>query len=205
VVSEIRIYVEGGGNKADTKARFREGMSVFLGQLRSKARANAIRWNIIACGGRDQAYKRYVDSLQKYPSAFNVLLVDAEAAVTICDKPWQHLAGRDGWDNAGSSDDNCHLMVQMMEAWFIADPLSLANYYGQGFRPNCIPSTPNVETVPKAQLLTILAKATRNTTKGEYGKISHGCQLLQRIDPVVVRSKAPYCERLFATLKNKMA
>ncbi len=244
MVSEIRIYAEGGGNKADTKALFREGLSVFLGQLRMLARSKSIRWNIIACGGRDQAYQRFVNAFHQHPGAFNVLLVDAEAAVAAPNAPWQHLSSRDGWNAAESSDENCHLMVQMMEAWFIADPAihsvnnscaseewhrlpacentgkmpvpritcaktydavySLAKYYGQGFKPNQIPGAANVETVPKAQLLQILENATRQTPKGVYGKISHGCQLLQRIAPAVVRGKAPHCDLLFKTLMEKM-
>jgi hypothetical protein len=205
MVNEIRIYAEGGGNKADTKARFREGLSVFLGQLRTLARSKSIRWNIIACGGRDQAYQRFVNALQQHPGAFNVLLVDAEGTVAVPNAPWLHLSSRDGWTAEGASDENCHLMVQMMEAWFVADSASLAAYYGQGFNPNQIPGAANVETIPKDQLLPILESATRHTTKGVYGKISHGCQLLQRIAPAVVRGKAPHCDLLFKTLMEKMS
>jgi hypothetical protein len=95
MVSEIRIYAEGGGNKADTKARFREGLSMFLGGLRLQARSKSIHWNITVCGGRDQAYDRFLTALQQHPGAFNVLLVDAEGAVAAAHGPWQHLAGRD--------------------------------------------------------------------------------------------------------------
>lgn len=204
MVTEIRIYAEGGGNKADTKAKFREGLSVFLNDLRLRARSKSIRWNITVCGGRDQAHDRFLTALQQHPGAFNILLVDAEGAVAGNNGPWKHLAGRDGWANGGAGDENCHLMVQTMEAWFIADPDTLATYYGQGFNRNPIPGTANVEAIPKNQLLPILENATRRTKKGLYAKIAHGSQLLERIRPAAVRAKAPHCDRLFTILTNKM-
>lgn len=43
MVSEIRVYVEGGGNSKDTRARLREGFSGFLRDLVDKARQKRIR------------------------------------------------------------------------------------------------------------------------------------------------------------------
>lgn len=204
MVAEIRIYAEGGGNKADTKAKFRQGLSVFLGTIRQEARKQRVRWTITVCGGRNQAHDKFLNALQEHPGAFNILLVDAEAVVAANHGPWQHLQSRDGWDNGGASDDHCHLMVQAMESWFIADPDTLADYYGQGFNRNPFPGTANVETIEKDQLVTILENATRRTQKGLYAKIAHGTQLLQRIRPDIVRPKAPHCDRLFTTLMKRI-
>ena len=96
-------------------------------------------------------------------------------------------------------------MVQMMEAWLIADREALVRFYGQGFGENTIPKHSNVEQIDKSTLKLALKAATRNTSKGEYHKIRHGCKLLAQLDSVRVRQAAPHCERLFTILVEKMS
>jgi len=48
---------------------------------------------------------------------------------------------------------------------------------------------PNVEQIPKADVLTRLKKATSETKSGEYHKIKHAPKLLQEF--------APNCDRMF--------
>jgi hypothetical protein len=202
MVTEVRIYAEGGGDKKDTRALLREGFSRFLDSLRKMARNKGIRWNVTVCGGRYQAHDRFATALNEHHNAFNVLLVDSEGPVA--NTPWLHLLGRDNWSAHGTNDDHCHLMVQAMEAWLIADPGALSEYYGQGFNANPIPCAGNVETIPKASLVPILETATQQTQKGQYRKIQQGADLLSRVDTEVVRGKAPYCDRMFTTLTKKM-
>jgi hypothetical protein len=202
MVTEVRIYAEGGGDKKDTRALLREGFSLFLVSLREMARNRGIRWNVTVCGGRKQAYDRFVTALNDHQNAFNVLLVDSEGPVATT--PWLHLLGRDNWSAQGAHDDHCHLMVQAMEAWLVADPSALEEYYGQGFNANPIPGVGNVETIPKASLVPILETATQQTQKGQYRKIQHGADLLSRVDTEIVRGKAPHCDRMFTTLTTKM-
>lgn len=203
MVSEIRIYVEGGGNSKDTRARMREGFSGFLRDLVDKARQKRIRWQIIACGARNDAFADFVTALETHPDAFNVLLVDAEGPVLTT--PWQHLRERDHWNPPQNvNDDQCHLMVQTMEAWIIADPDALRQFYGQGFNATMLPHNPNVEQVDRHTLAATLRNATRTTGKGEYHKIRHGSRLLTLVNVATVRSAATYCDRLFTTLIGKM-
>ena len=196
---EIRIYIEGGGDGRETKARLRQGFSAFLSQLRERARDRSIRWEVVACGSRESTFRNYKTALDSHPDAFNVLLVDAEAPV-ISDRPWEHLHRRDNWDNPGVEDKHCHLMVQCMEAWLIADREAIRGYYGQHFQENALPNNPDVEAVDKDRLIDALQNATRNTTKGKYHKTRHGPEILERIRSEEVRSKSQYCERLFHTL-----
>jgi hypothetical protein len=123
--------------------------------------------------------------LEDYPDAFNILLVDSEAAVNK--PPWDHLKSRDNWDSPSVDDTHCHLMVQAMEAWFIADIDTLKKFYGQGFRENSIPRNPNVEKIDKDSLEPSLKEATRNTVKGEYQKIQHASKLLELLNVAKVR------------------
>ena len=100
MVREIRIYVEGGGDRSDTRAAIREGFSNFLQPLRQLARDRKIGWFITACGSRNAAFDNFKTAMASHPDAFLVLLVDSEAP--IIKGPWNHLGVRDGWDSEAS-------------------------------------------------------------------------------------------------------
>ena len=204
MTSEIRIYIEGGGDSKDTKSALRRGFGEFFDELRQKARGKGIRWNIIACGARNQAYSGFVNSMKNYPSAFSVLLVDSEGAMNFGDCKWTCLKMRDGWNDCGATEDQCHLMVQTMEAWFLADAVSLSSYYGKHFKSNSIQGYQDVETISKDQIIPILNKAIKGTKKGTYHKIHHGAKLLTKIDPSKVRSKSKHCNDFFEKINERL-
>ena len=201
MTDEIRIYVEGGGDRKDTKANLRRGLGAFLRELRDEARARRIRWQVVASGGRASALDDFQTACRTHPAAFNVLLVDSEGPVS--DPPRQHLQKQDGWTTA-LSEEHCQLMVQTMEAWLVADVDALAGFYGDEFRRNAIPQRADVEEIDKDSLRPALVAATRHTQKGPYHKTRHGFKLLGLIEPVTVRSKAKHCKRLFETLTKVM-
>lgn len=196
-MSEIRIYVEGGGD-ANSKARMREAFSKFLAESRDAARQRRSRWSIILCGSRDDTFKAFQSGVKNYPGARVFLLVDAEQAVT--GTPREHLSARDPWELSSAADDQCHLMAQVMESWFLADPDALERFYGQGFTARQIPKRPNVEEVPKTEVMSALDTASRSTARGKYRKIQHGPRILESLDPRHVRARAPHCDLLFKTL-----
>lgn len=197
-MTEIRIFVEGGGHSKRTQQRLREAFDRFLTQPKDAARERRIRWRLAICGGRGQTYRDFAWALRAFPEAFNVLLVDSEAAVAR--RPPEHLRTHDNWDCSLGTEENYHLMVQAMEAWLIADPEALALFYGPRFGARAIPKQQNVEEIPKVDLQTSLENATRGTQKGPYRKLDHGSALLGRIDPDKVRKRARHCGRLFAAL-----
>ncbi|MBO1058746.1 MAG: DUF4276 family protein [Dolichospermum sp. JUN01] len=211
MVKEVRLYIEGGGDSQKTKSLIRQGFSQFFKKLVNKAKTEKIKWNITICGTRNHAFRDFENALKSHPDAFNVLLVDAEAPVTK-NSPWEHLKFRDNWDKpAGVDDDNCHLMGQTMEAWFIADIETLRKFYGQGFKVSGIPKNANIESIAKDNLEPTLKTATANTTKGEYHKIKHAYKLLELLDVDKVSQASPYCDsfarrrhRLFNTLKSRI-
>ncbi|WP_066384778.1 MULTISPECIES: DUF4276 family protein [unclassified Anabaena] len=204
MVKEVRIYVEGGGDGKNTKALIRQGLSQFLKPLVEVAKSRKIKWSIIMCGTRNHAFRDFKNALKDHPDALNILLVDAEAPVNV-ESPWQHLKSRDNWDKPlGVDDSQCHLMVQAMEAWFIADIATLTKFYGKGFKENAIPKSSNVEIIAKDNLEPSLKNATCNTTKGEYHKINHASKLLELLDVTTVRQASTKCDRLFTTLQEKM-
>ena len=81
MVTEIAIYVEGDGDQRDIKDRLREGFGEFLSELRDIARRKKIRWKIVACSGREEAYRDFCTAMAQNPQAFNVLVVDAEEPI----------------------------------------------------------------------------------------------------------------------------
>jgi len=202
MVDEVRIYIEGGGDQRSGKAAVREGFSKFLSPLRAMARERHVHWNVIACGSRNDAFHAFGIALRQHTDAFNVLLVDSEGPVV--QSAWVHLQSRDHWAVPAVSDKHCHLMVQAMEAWIIADLEALMGFYGDGFIANAIPRQEDVEMISKPDLGVALRLATQNTQKGEYHKIRHGPKILALLDVSRVRNRARHCERIFTILKNKL-
>ena len=202
MTQEIRIYCEGGGDGPNTKDPFREGMRTFLNELYEIARKKSIKLNLIICGGRGAAYDNFKTALKIHSHALNILLVDAEAPVSKT--PWLHLKQRDNWEALGCDDKRCHLMVQTMEAWLIADKEALRKFYGQGFNEKALPKITDVEKIEKSQLEKSLNKAISKTNKHEYRKILHGAKLLGLIDPTKVRQASKHCNRIFTTIISLM-
>jgi hypothetical protein len=163
VVREIRIYVEGGGDRTETKAKLHNGFSVFLRDLREKARERRIRWNITVCGPRGSAHDDFNTACRTHTEAFNVLLVDSEGPVNS--SPKQHLRDRDGWQ-VNESEDQYHLMVQAMEAWLIADGEAVKKYYGQDFQESAIPNTQDVEQIENRFIESNFSKGKSWYSKG---------------------------------------
>lgn len=192
MVKKIRVYVEGGGDSFETRAQIRRGFSIFLNKLGSSI-------DVIACGPRDSAYHDFLNAWEDYPGAFLVLLVDSESKVTL--DPLGHLAYHDRWVFEGIHREHCHLMVQIMEAWFLADIEALKTFYGQGFREDKIQHSLNIENISKNTIDVKLRAATRSSEKGKYHKIKHASKILELLNINKVRAVAPHCERLCSTLE----
>ena len=189
----LRIYVEGGGNISATKRLCRAGFAQFF----NKALGDAPKPQVIACGGRGEAFDMFQRGLEEPGSA--LLLVDSEGPVTPGASASAHLARQDKWTRPRrATDEQIHLMVQRIEAWFLADPKALALFYGNTFNRKLLKDWKNVELLAKKDVLDLLKRAT----KGTYDKGSHGFELLQHIDPVKVREKSPHAERLWVALRR---
>ncbi len=176
-------------------------MDVFLQELREAARAASWRWRLICCGDRGRAFKAFEAEVKQGESGLAVLLVDSEDPVTA-DTFREHLERRDGWTIDFVPDGRIHLMVQTMETWIVADRPALEEYYGDGLKADELPGADDLESASGVDKS--LERATRNTTHGEYRKIGHASDLLQRIDPETVQRRCPACRRLFETLAKEI-
>ena len=167
-----RLHVEEGGDRKPLRTECRQAFREFLRKAGIAGRLP----RIFASGGRQQAYDDFRHALGASRADDSVmLLVDSEGPVAAGAGPWRHLKDRDGWDKpAGATDDHVHLMVQCMEAWFLADKDRLADFFGRGFNANALPRNPDAEKVAKNDVLNGLKNATRQCKrKGEYGKGRH--------------------------------
>ena len=199
----VKVYVEGGGDhNKELDTRCRQGYSQFL----RKAGLEGRMPRVVACGGRGNAFDSFRTSHENSgPDDFPILLVDSEEPV-VGKNPWEHVGLRpgDGWDRPQTaSDDQLHLMVQAMEAWFYTDKDTLQEYYRQGFRAAALKQRPDIENIATADLFDGLQRATKDCQKGEYSKGEHSFQILALIDPSKVRASSPAADRLLRVLDQR--
>ena len=197
----VRIYVEGGGDHPDLKAKCRKAFKVFF------ERHLAGRMpRVVACGGRQTAYDDFCTALTHAKDGdFIVLLVDSEDPVAKGSGPWRLLKNRDNWDKPdGATDDHAHLMVQCMEAWFLADKNCLASFFGPNFKEKALPGRSSVEEIPKKDIENGLKMATRQCDrKGAYHKGNHSFEILAGLNPEKVLAASPHAKRLINTLLGR--
>ena len=199
---KVTVYVEGGGDGRKLRAECRRGFSSFF----RKAGLGERMPQIVACGSRDRAYDRFCIAIAHQPDDFNVLLVDGEGPVAAAE-PWRHLKQSDGWTcPTGAGKDSAHLMVQMMESWFLADRECLARYFGDGFRASALPAPERaIEEVTKEDLEKALRECARQSSKRRYAKGRDSFALLSRLDAAKVVDASPHARKLVEALKTALA
>lgn len=196
------IYLEGAGDSRPSIQSCKRAFSQFFEKAGLKGRMP----EIIPCGSRNKAFDVFRKSLKnpKVSDQNHLLLVDSEEPVTAPSK-WVHLSNtKDGplKKPPEATEDHVFLMVQCMEAWFLADKKTLQDFFGQRILNSALPNNPNVEDVTKNRLLDALKQFSRLTQKGAYSKSNHSFEILKRIDPTKVREASPHAEELLQTLKN---
>lgn len=190
------LYVEGGGRKGKTNTDCRKAFQSFITKAGVK-----LRVNVVACGDRGNAFNRFKIEHREGKSTA-MLLVDAEGPVTAR-STWRHLKGSDTWDPpANATDEQCHLMVQAMESWFLADVEAVESFYGKGFRRQALPQNPKIEEVSKQDVLNGLERATSGTGKGSYSKGRPSFEILAMLDPEKVKSASPHASRFIEALSR---
>lgn len=207
MVKEIRIYIEG-----DTKQKgkfntiaLREGFNRFFTELIEKAKAKNIALRLIMCGSKYETFKDFLNAAKSYQDSFVIFLLDSDAPLEETETPRTFLQKQNPlWHLHEAEENQCHLMVQLMESWFFADKDKLAEFYGQNFNRNALSKNKNVEKIAKADVENGLTNATKNTQKGEYHKTKHGAKILEIINSQKVRAAAPHCERLFQTIADEI-
>ena len=123
------------------------------------------------------------------PGHYVILLVDSEGPLERDDiSSWDHFRATGQLEEASKPAEvhQAHLMVQCMEAWFMADRETVAKYFGKRVKISDLPGPENnnIERIAKAKIFDALDKAARRFLKskgtkkqGYYPgkKVSHPC------------------------------
>jgi Domain of unknown function (DUF4276) len=207
MIKEIQIFIEGGskGQNRASSQKLRLGFLQFFDELNQTARSKNIKFKAIICGSIDETFRIFRYENTKANNAFLCFLVDSDKPLEDNDTPKNFLEREKKWDLKNIADNQCHLMVQIMESWFLADVETLKSFYGQNFKHNAIPKQPNVEKIAKLDVENSLDKATNETSKGKYHKIQHGAELLGKIETDKVKEKSAHCNRLFETISKNLS
>ena len=204
---EIKVYIEGGGSTRYTKIPFREGFDVFFLYLKDLAFEHDCSLTFIPCGGGEETLRNFDFALANNPDSINLLLIDAEGTVINNSSPKSHLSSR--WQNSNANDRQCHLMVQIMEAWFFANIDVLYDFYGID-RNNNSPldiyqNIQNVENLDEDKIRQTMLDISRCSSHGdyeEYGKVKQAVEILEELDLDIVREKAYHCDKFCIAVES---
>jgi thymidylate synthase len=207
MVKEIHVYIEGGAKGQDraASADLRRGFSMFLTKLCPDIRAKSIKLNTVIVGSTELTCKIFAQENENSPDKFFILLVDSDVFVDKADEAKIFLQNNPKLKKCDLSDveeNQCHLMVQVMETWFLADAEALKNHFGKDLKENKLRKNKKVEEIAKDDVLDSLKEATKTRKIGAYHKIKDGAKLLENIMPHKVIEAAPHCEKLFNAIKK---
>lgn len=192
---KIHLYVEGGpkGCNADGIRSFRSSFKQHLLRLDPRL----VSLNVSPGGSTFETIRDFARAIKRGdPDCIVALLVDSEEAVTA-DSPAKHLASK--LDSAGVPEHarvNVFLMVQCMEAWFLADRNALEECFGPQIQSIKFPGNPNVEAIAKDDVLGALDLAAKRIVMRRYNKIRDGSRILAKLDTALVASRSDHARRL---------
>lgn len=159
---------------------------------------------VVACGSRSDAYSRFCTALSQSDSGDSpLLLVDSEGPIAVT--PWKHVSQRvgDGWKQPkGASDNHLHFMVQMMEAWFLADVDALKKYFDPKFQENKLPKNKPLGSISKGDIASSLKAAIQDCPSATYKKGRDSFEILGKLDPKLVEQASPHAKRFLDQLKQ---
>lgn len=183
-MAECVIFVEGSRNTDNGDLRNGFGRLIRQANLRQMPL-------IVMCDDMHGAIRKFEQETAKPNSAFRrvLLLVDLDGP----------SASRVSWlVNHGLTlhEERIFFMVQKMEAWFLAQPTMVHDFY----LPKLAHALPKAapELVPHPDR--VLEHCTTGTRKGRYHKTNHGALLLARLQLADLQASFPDVARLLKAL-----
>ena len=197
-----RIYLEGGGDSKDGSRRCREGFRKLLERCGLSGRMP----KLVASGSRSDAFDRF-KAFHSYVSGteYVALLIDSEGRVSDIQETWDHLRRTDGWQRPeGARNDQVLLMTTCMETWIVADQAALREHFGQGLRPNALPSPTNLESMSTGDIQNRLENATRGCA-APYTKGPRSYEVVGKLNPDTLESHLPSFGRARRILADRLS
>lgn len=197
---KVTIYVEGRGDSKELHVRCRQGFR----KLIEKSGFTKPMPHIVACGGRNATFDDFKTAMDsRSPTDYPMLLVDSEDPIVGNTTSWNHLRTRDGWiPPHGVSDDQAQLMVTSMETWLMADRAALREVFGASLQDGALLPEVNLEQYGRHRVQEALEHATRNCgEKKAYKKGRRSFQVLEAVNPNVLKQRLPYFKRFIEALE----
>ena len=176
----VRVYFEGA-------PALGPGFRVFYRRLFDLAHERNVDFRFVSGGSGPQVKRDVALDKRLNPEQWTIALLDSEGAAFDAEEP------------------DVFWMVELMEAWFLADRDSLSRFYGRDANLGVLPRSQNVERIPKADVMNSLKELTRTTKKGRYHKTVHAPELLKQLDTERVRKAAENCDRMFREIERRLS
>ena len=199
---KAEIYAEGGGPPGRiTNIRCREGFTKLL----ENCGLDVGNFDVIACGGRGEAWNDFQDAHADAQGTYYVaLLIDSERPIASTDETWKHLEENSNWVRPqGAVDDQVLFMTRCMETWIVADLSALQEQFGPDFQTGELPELNNLEEVSPGNLEGRLEDATL-FCPNSYGKGRNSFEVLGKLDPNMLEEHLPSFQRVRRILSEKL-
>ena len=159
------------------------------------------------CGGRDSVYEDFCTAHEAGRVGYVAMWIDSEEPMEDIERAWKHLAEVTtvhAWERPnGAKDDQVLFMTTCMETWIVADRSALRDHYKQNLNENPLPHTNQIESRLRHEVQQALETATRNCSNG-YAKGKRSFEILEKLDPAVLRQHLPSFVRVARILAVKL-
>jgi len=191
----------------ELQSRCREGFRKLI-EKTNVARNPAI----VACGSRDQTFKKFKIAVSTASDEYPLMLVDSEDPVKTTDEnpdsaeAWNHLKAGDNWDKPSSvANDQAQLMATCMESWIMADQPALSVFFGQHLQTSALLPEQNLEARARDEVQDKLVWATRDCGKDRsYAKGKRSFKILGHLNPETLKKHLPHFRRFASTLESHL-
>lgn len=210
----IRIYIEGEGGGTEGSARsrkggasdFRKSWQAFLLPINEFAKRKGVagKFQCIACGSGDDAYKRFCNLRDTDDDGLRFLVVDSEKHVDNPSETW-HAIGKQCPEWADNS--NLLLMIQCIETWLVVSLDQVEEYFNSKgrhcFERSKVTNWQNPEQIHRHTVQKALENASMNCNQ-PYRHVD-GNFIIGKVDLVELGEKVPSAKRLKQEMERKIA
>jgi len=200
------IYVEGGASGANSKEvsiRCQQAFHTLLDRMGFTGR----KPRLVACGGRGSVFDRFCTAHAAQGNGYVAMWIDSEEPMANTEEAWSHLqqvTTVPQWTApAGAQDDQVLFMTTCMETWIVADRDALHEHFKQALNENPLPALQDLERRSRSDVQDRLENATRNC-RNAYAKGKRSFDVLEKIDPAVLKQHLPSFVRVDRILREKL-